>query len=193
MSKIFLFIFFISQTGFSQTPKNTWEFVRTSGQKLTFRNQKSFNTRLFDLKFVAVLGTVKNPYFLVTGRSCNNCDENEAVRIFGLNDSKIPLDSLNRYLYPGTLRDYRNDKILTISKMVYGKCIKGNTNDFVIWIQEDIDDYGKKEKSIFMIEITKNGLSERKLNIKNAEYIKVLSLINPYCKELKGLELDTEP
>lgn len=193
MKKIFFFLLFIAQTAFSQAPNNSWEFVRKSGQKLIFKNGKSFNTRLFELKFVAVLGTTKNPYFLVTGRSCNNCDENEAVRIFGLNYTKVPLDSLNRYLYAGTLRDYQTDKIITISKVFYGKCIKGNVNDFVIWIQEDIEENRNVIKSIFMIEVTDKGLIERKILGKNVEYKKVLSSINRNSKELKGLNLDTEP
>ena len=191
MKKILCFVL-VTYFAFSQTP-TSWEFVKKTGQKLIFKSGFSYNTKLYDLKFISVLGNSPKPYFLVAGRSCNNCGENMKIYILGLNDIKKPIDSVGSYLYPGTLRDYENNKIISSSKMFYGKCIKANSNDFVIWVQNDVNDFGKTIKSIYLVEITPKGLLEKQIKSSELQYKKILSALNTKCRELKGLELTSEP
>ena len=77
--------------------------------------------------------------------------------------------------------------------LFYGKCLKDSKNDYVIWLQSDKNDTGKLMKSIYMVEITTSGILEKKIMESDLQYKKILSSLNKKSKELKGLELMTEP
>lgn len=193
INKMRTLLIFLCTLNFVYAQSPNWQYSHIKGSNLVFKNNKSYNTRLSKMKFIEVLGSSSNPYFLVSGRSCSNCGENISIYLLGLADKAKSKDSIIRYQYPGKLRFYEDNSLLSNNRMIYGKCLKNSNNDFLIWIQNDKNDEGRMEKSLYLIEITEKGLVEKKVIFKDPNYVKIMNSLSKNYKELKGIELTSEP
>jgi len=59
-----------------------WILSRIEGQTIFFKNGNKLITDLYNLKFISHFHSNKTPFFIVSGRNCENCDENISIYIY---------------------------------------------------------------------------------------------------------------
>jgi hypothetical protein len=170
---------------------NNWGVVKVEGKELLLNNGKRLKTSLFNLKYIGQLQTKsKAPYFILSGRSCTNCDENISIYIWcPSNGVMLANGKQPRYSYPGKEKDYATNEIVYENRMFYGSC--STYKNSVIWIQRSLN--GKKvwENSVFIVTVVNDKLQEIKLPKSN----QINGFLNKEsnCKELPGIVTTTEP
>lgn len=167
-----------------------WALVGEEGKTLLFRNGSSFETNLFDLKYIGELKTRrKAPYLILSGRSCEDCDENISIYIWSPDDGKMrPAEQQARYSYPGKEEDYFTNESTYECRMFYGNCLEAES---CIWIQRSIDSNKNWDSSVFIVQVQNDTLQEIMLR-ESAELEVVLREIVK-CSELPGIVFTTEP
>ena len=90
-----------------------------NGTTLEWADGRQFVTTLFDAKIVGQLQTTKKqPYLILTGRGCEECDANISIYIHSPSDGPMKGESSQtRYSYPGRVRDYSDGTLEPISKL----------------------------------------------------------------------------
>jgi hypothetical protein len=170
--------------------KLNWNLANIEGKVLVFDNGEKIETSLFDLKYIGQLKTrSKIPYFILSGRSCNNCDENFSIYIWSPSDGSMKSNGKQpHYSYPGSENDYATNKLVYQNRMFFGACL-GKEN--CIWVQKSLNDRGEWENSIFIVEVENDVLKEATLN-ESADMNAILDRVTG-CTELPGIVSSTEP
>ena len=171
--------------------KNGWSVVKVEGKELILSSGKRLKTSLFDLKYIGVLQTIdKAPFYILSGRSCSNCDENISIYIWSpdngpmLSNGKQP-----RYSYPGKEKDYATNELIFENRMFYN-CHSPYENS-IIWVQRSLNDKNVWENSVFIVSVVSNQLHETKIS-KSTKIDEFVSG-KGNCKELPGIETTSEP
>ena len=175
--------------------KNDWESVKVKNQTLVFGNGVKFKTNLYDLKYIGYLNSGKEfPYFVFSGRTCQNCDENISIFIHSPSDGPIHKETkLKRYLFPGRLYDMETGKLILESRAFIGNCLPEKSN-IVIWYQNSLDELGKWKKSVYIVEVSGNKLEEYMITDSLPDIEVTLKLVSKkICYEIPGLNQTTEP
>ncbi|MBS1646423.1 MAG: hypothetical protein JST67_03680 [Bacteroidetes bacterium] len=169
---------------------NEWEIAKIEGKTLVFNNGRSFETSLFDLKYVGYLKTKnKIPYFILSGRSCKNCDENISIYIWSPSDGAMKANGQQfRYSYPGKEEDYLTNELVYENRMFYGNCLG---EESCIWVQRSLGKNKTWENSVFMVQVQNDTLREIKLS-ESDKLNELLSKVTK-CSELPGTINTTEP
>lgn len=169
---------------------NSWKFEKVIGQTIYFSDNQQFNINLYDLKYVGQLSTGKdNPFLIVSGRTCRNCDENLAIYIYSpktglIQENNEPI----RYSYPGKEYDYENNKLVFESRMFYGQCLDKNSSS-IVWFQKELDPNEAYKESAFALEIIGENIKE---SIKKDTDLSIEQIIKN-CNELPGIDVSTQP
>ncbi len=89
---------------------------------LQYNFDKSFKTDLYDLKYLGYLKTnLKEPYFILSGRTCDSCDENISIYVWSPSSGNLEaIQNKHQYTYPGKEFHFLNGKLLFESKMYFG-------------------------------------------------------------------------
>jgi hypothetical protein len=171
-------------------PDSAWYFEKVIGQTLYFKNNKTFKTNLFDLHYIGQLKAKhKAPYLILSGRNCNECDENISIFIHSPSDGPMKNEAEQiTYSYPGKEFDYATNKLIFESRMFYGDCIV-NTNECIVWVQKKLNDNGVFKNSTLTVEVNNDKLKES-IESKDSITLKKLFL---KCKELPGINVTSEP
>jgi len=75
---------FTTDNNHTRQTKNTseWIFDKVRAHTLEFKNGKSYNTDLYDLKYIGqVANNNKAPFLIFSGRECLECDANISIYI----------------------------------------------------------------------------------------------------------------
>jgi len=170
-----------------------WVFEKVLDQKLIFKNGKSFDTHLYELKYIGQVPVEnKAPYLIFSGRDCDGCDENISVYIHSPGDGELDVaDGKNRYQYPGRERNYETNALSYEARAFYGQVL--NTAKGVIWYQKILLENNSWNKDIFLADIT--GGKKKETTIKDTGQLQqTLALLKQgKCKEIKGMEYTSEP
>lgn len=166
-----------------------WVFDQIKGQTIYFKNGKQFTTNLFNLHYIGQLNTEnKDPYLIISGTNCNECDENLSVFIHFPSDGPMQSEAeQTRYNYPGNERDYMNGQLNFSARMFYGNCDPNNRS--VVWLQKSLNDNAAFEYAIFKVEVVDDRLQESMKRID----LKTYKSFRPLCHELPGIDVTSEP
>ena len=172
------------------TPDSAWYFEKVVGQTLYFKNNKTFKTNLYDLHYIGQLKAKhKAPYMILSGRNCNECDENISIFIHSPSDGPMKNEAEQiKYRYPGKELDYATNKLIFESRMFYGDCM-ANTNDCIVWVQKKLNDKGVFENSTLTVEVNNDKLKE---STESKDSLTLKKLF-PKCKELPVINVTSEP
>jgi hypothetical protein len=176
----------------NQTP-TVWQFDKVVGSKLVFNDNKSIETNLFGLKSIGQIECDGHaPFFIFSGRDCNDCDANISIYIHSPEQGQIAVeDGQNRYQYPGKEKDYESDVIFYKARAFFGQVLENIKG--VIWYQDQLLENGKRENSVFLAYIDNNTVKDSLL-AGNGNLKQTLSLMNKgLCFEIKGQEYTSEP
>jgi len=170
-------------------PKQKLVFDKIVDQAIYFSNGKQFETNLYDLKYIGQLQTKnKVPYLILSGRTCQECDENISIYVYSPSDGQMKNESeRQRYSYPGKEFNYSNNKLVFESRMFYGKCLSDD-RDSVVWIQKELNNENKFEIKTFIIEVIEDKLKETIMD----DNLLINDLIKN-CNELPGIDIVSEP
>ncbi|GAC1305692.1 MAG: hypothetical protein NVSMB24_14950 [Mucilaginibacter sp.] len=170
-----------------------WVFNKAEGHVLKFKNGKSFNTNLYDLKYIGQIANDRGaPFLIFSGRDCDECDANISLYIHSPSNGKLQVaNGENRYGYPGTERDFENNSLLYRGRAFYGEVlpnIKG-----VLWYQEQRMENEKLKKSLFLVKL-KGGVKNEVILKNTGQLQSTLGLLSQgRCKEIRGRDYTSEP
>lgn len=170
-----------------------WIFDKIAAQTLQFKNGKSYNTDLYDLKYIGqVANSNKAPFLIFSGRDCFECDANISIYIHSPANGHLRVQNgENRYGFPGTEKDYENNRPISKSRVFYGQVLPGIKG--VIWYQEELTVKNTWQKSTFLVSL--NDGVKKEIKSKGVEKLKLTLqlLAQGSCKEIKGVETTSEP
>lgn len=184
---VFCYVIFSLNTCIDNSDE--WVFKEIKGDTIFFNNGKFFKTGLFELKYLGQLNTKnKLPYLVLSGRQCDECDENTSIYIHSFSDGLLRQQGQqNRYMYPGKLLDYMSNKCIFESKLFIGDCYSKNS---LVWRQLYYDESENViADSLFFVEIIADSIIEN--TIQTTPKTKIKS--NNNCKEINGIIQSTEP
>lgn len=206
MKQILVFIAMLSIVACNNTNQNAsvenahkpaqkaWDFKRVDGTFLVFNDNSRINTRLYEMNYLESIADSNGiTYFVVSGRTCKECDENISVFIISPKDTIKPLTELPKYTYPGKEFDYENNELIFESKLFVGNCInKREKTISLVWVQKAKNNNNKLDSLIFIVDILNGKIRERKIQPQTQEYISNLQYLKN-CREIKGVETTSEP
>ena len=173
--------------------QSDWLFEKTDSSKLVFKGGKSFDTKLFNLKYIGQIPIENKPPFLIfSGVDCNECDANACIYIHSPSDKVFSVgQGQNCYLYPGKQNDYETNALIYDARTFYGQVLNGIKG--VIWYQKELSVDGKWKSSIFLAKIIGETKIDTVLN-ENGQLKETISLMNKgLCKEIPGITTTSEP
>jgi len=180
----------IKKDSLSQTD---WTFDKVSDTKLLFIDGKSFDTKLYELKYIGQIPADKKaPFFVFSGRDCDACDANISIYIHSPADGQLIIGGgRNCYAYPGTEKHYETNEVLYKARAFYGQVLENIKG--VIWYQSQLLKSGKMKQSVFLCNIVNGALKDTSFADKGQlkETLKLLD--KGLCKEIQGCEYTSEP
>lgn len=168
--------------------------VRTEGSFLIFNDNSRINTQLYEMNYLESLTDSKgSPYFVLSGRTCKECDENIAIFLICPNDTVKSLAKLPKYTYPGKEYDYESNQLCFESRLFIGNCINSSEkSSCLIWVQKAKNRSNKLDSSMFIVDIFNDKIRERNIKSQTQEYNNNLQYLKN-CREIKGVETTSEP
>ena len=172
-----------------------WDIKKIKGSTLYFKNGKSLDTKLHDVKYVGKLNLKEqSPLYIVSGVTCQDCDEYRAVFLYSPAESKQQLTpEYAPYDFPGREFSEADSALVYESRMFYGNVLP-DVPSGIIWYQNMLTEDGIMEKSVYLMRIEEGKVSEKMLleNLPSIETTLKLVAQNK-CKEVQGVDTVTEP
>ncbi len=162
---------------------------------VTLSDGSTFKTTLYNMKIVGQLrATKKIPYFILSGTTCTECDENTSIYIHSPSDGAMKNGAdQRRFAYPGRETDYETGQLVYEASMFFGDCLATHPNA-AIWFERGIGDDKKWHSGATLVEVRNDrllisGLHHRIPNL--AEVQKAIR--SKKCKQLAGIDRTSEP
>lgn len=162
---------------------------------LTLPDGSKFKTTLYNMKIIGQLHTTKKlPYFILSGTTCTECDENTSIYIHSPSDGPMKNEAeQRRFAYPGRETDYETGKPVYEAKMFFGDCLATHPNA-VIWFERGIRDDKKWHSGVTVAEVKNDTLLVSQLHgqLPNATEVQE-AVRNEKCQEVPGIDGPSEP
>ena len=176
----------------SVATQKTVSVKKIDGSFLVLNDNSRFNSRLYEMKYLESLTDVNgSTYFVLSGRTCKECDENISIFLISPKDTLKPVPELSKYLYPGKVFDYENNKLVFESKLYIGNSfINDKTSKSLIWLQKVKSK--KLENLMLIVEVFNGKIRERNFKPQSQEYKRCFKNLKN-CREIKGVDVSSEP
>lgn len=127
------------------------------------------------------------PFFLLSASECTNCS-NKFVFLFRADGRES-----RKLVFPGRIRDYRNNQLVFEARAFYGKCLSGSSDVYVIFQNEKIKRRRFLQPSVYVFQPL-NGRMEEKMVVSGRPGIhQVLAKVrNKSCFEIQGFDRKSE-
>ena len=194
---IVIFSFILSNTGSlatASTPPLTQdiEFDHLEQNSIVFSSSKGgpllkpLNTGLYELTFLGKLNSRESeiePYFLFSGKTCDQCQEDRMIYAVRPSGGK-PIG----FVYPGKILEIKSKNLVFKSNAFIGKCLRNKPEDvLVIFQNEKIDRRNNLASSVLIVKPEKHYLQETLIekNIPSLQITQKLAKTKA-CKEIEG-------
>ncbi len=141
-------------------------------------------TGLFDLTYLGVLRSDEggSPYFLFTGKPCQDCLEDRTVYAFRPTGGKP-----TAFVYPGKILEPRSRALLIESRAFFGQCLAHRGDVLVVFQKEKIDRRPQLQPSVMIAEAGKDFFSETLIERHLPNLATTLQLVKrKRCHEIEG-------
>jgi hypothetical protein len=161
---------------------------------IVLADSSRFRTTLFDQRVLGQLPAAgKQPYYLLSGRSCVDCDVNLALYLHSPSDGpmRIGLEQ-PRYPYPGRETFYEDGTLQYEARAFFGDCAAAYPNA-VIWYQRRRD-ADRWRSSVRVLQV--HGDSVRELLLEQAlpDVAEAAAAVRAgHCREIRGIDRASEP
>jgi hypothetical protein len=195
---IFRSLFFIALTICTATAQQMGEQQTTSTDVtavLNLPDGSKFKTTLYSMKVIGQLRTTKKvPYFILSGTTCTECDENISIYIHSPSDGPMKNEAeQGRFAYPGRETDHESGQPVYEAKMFFGNCLAAHLNA-VIWFERGLGEDKKWHSGISVAEVKGDTLLVGELHEQLPKLTEVQDAIrNGNCRELPGIDRPSEP
>jgi hypothetical protein len=162
---------------------------------LTLPDGSKFKTTIYGMKVIGQLRTARKvPYFILSGTTCTECDENISIYIHSPSDGAMKNEAeQRRFAFPGRATDYLTGQPVYEAKMFFGNCLATHPNA-VIWFERGIGDDKKWHSSVSVAEVKNDRLLVSELREQLPKLTDVQEVVrNRRCQELPGIDGPTEP
>ena len=162
---------------------------------LSLPDGSKFKTTLYNMKVIGQLRTRKKlPYFILSGTTCTECDENTSIYIHSPSDGPMKNEAeQRRFPYPGRQTDYETGQPDYESRMFMGDCLATHPNA-VISFEHGIGDDKKWHSGVFVAEVKNDTLLVSRLHRQLPKVTEVQEAVrNGKCQELPGMDGQSEP
>lgn len=156
-----------------------------SGKLKDGQSVPPLKTGLYDLTY---LGTLKPdeanyyPYFLFSGRTCENCIQDKAIYAFRPTGGKP-----TTFVYPGKIFDSKSRALLIESRAFFGDCVRGRGEAYVVFQRERVDRRRALQPSVFIAEPGPDYFSEQLLERHLPSVNETLRRVKrKTCREISG-------
>ena len=181
---VILFLLSINQNDL-KFQRNDWEINEITENVLKFNNGKMIETNLYNVGYVKTIYTnQKTPYLILSGNSCEKCDENISIYIHNPEKGNLDVTKSNKYIYPGNLYDYFDGKLIFSTKLFIGSC--GKENESLIWSQYFHKNNNIIIKNFFVLTFSEEGIKESLFE--NFDFDE-----DSFCNQLEGKDFVSEP
>jgi hypothetical protein len=138
--------------------------------------------------------THKEPYQILSGRGCGECDANLAIYIHSPSDGPLGDEAhAQRFHYPGRLLSREDGGPLYQSRMLFGDCLAAHPNA-VVWFERERAAGGKWAESVLIAQVRGDELVTQRLTEKLPRKAEVLrAMLAHTCSELAGVDAYEEP
>ena len=153
--------------------------------------------KLYEKRLIGEIVLPKNKWYIVSGRSCEQCDENISIYLFPekpqLLTSKNTIKSSDRFDYPGRVFHYEDNSLIYESSTFFGKCLD-NFDNVIIWVDRSLNDYNEWEESFYMIQLFNDRAIEDRPKLKMALLEQIdRHISNGECFEIEEKDQISEP
>jgi hypothetical protein len=153
-----------------------------------------FQTGVYDAKLLAKLHSSEGKFFLViSGVSCQECDENTSIYIHSPNDGRVSQGYLGqRYSYPGTYIDNKTNKPVERVRLFVGQCLS-TKQEVALWFFNSKQENGIWNRWVFFVHV-EGGKVVAKEALKPYPSLTVAEIARTAgrCKEIPAKEFYTE-
>ena len=178
-----------------ESVKTNYELDRDFNQpketEIFYKNGHIANGGFIDFKFIDFFDTnEKVTFILFSAKECVQCDANPSIYINAVSDK---IYGASRFDYPGKLKSYPDNQLVSMSRMVYGQCLA--EPEKVLLIYSTYRDAKNVWQKIFQIwhfvgneikpkqaDITEQMIKETEANLKAGK-----------CNEVFGIDGHAEP
>jgi hypothetical protein len=184
----------VAAVSFAKTNKGNWDILKIKGNTVYFRNGESLKTGLHDVKYIGKIQLKNNsPLYIFSGADCENCDEQNSIFVFSpAEKNKTVTPEYAPYDFPGREFSNEDSSLVYQSRMFYGQVLPNVTNG-IIWYQDMLTDDGVYQRSVYLIKVVNNKISEQLIldNIPSIDDTLKMVAANK-CQEVKGVDTLTE-
>jgi len=147
------------------------------------------------MKVVGQLHTSKKlSYFILSGTTCTDCDENISIYIYSPSDGPMTDEGdLQSYPYPGQETDNESGKVDYEGRMFYGNCLPTHPNA-VVWFDRTLGDDKKWRDDVLIAEVKNDDLVITQLHSGLPKLSDAQAAVRTgQCHELPGIRTVGEP
>ena len=166
-------------------------FNQPSGTEIAFTNGHVAKAEVINFKLIDYLDSNEgNKFIIFSGRGCTECDMNTAIYI---NAAEDKIYGLNSFEFPGTLKSFEDERLLSETRMFYGACLtKGE--QVVVFYSRFLNEKNKWQQKVDYFNfhgnhMTKNSTELPYKSIKNTEAFQEAGK----CFEVYGVDGHAEP
>ncbi|MFS4493193.1 hypothetical protein [Maribacter sp. 2308TA10-17] len=123
---------------------------------------------IFNKRLIGKIVLPNNTWYLVSGKSCEKCDENTSIYLLPAYPEKLSnknnVNYNDRFDHPGKVFSYDDNTLVYESSTFFGKCLNSFGN-IVIWVDREINESGEWEEGVYMIQIFEDKAVESRPNL----------------------------
>jgi hypothetical protein len=158
-------------------------------------DRSRFRTTLFDLRVIGQLPVADRlPYYVMSGRSCIDCDANVALYVHSPSDGPMRVEAEQpRYPYPGREVFYDDGSLQYESRAFFGDCAAAYPNA-VIWYQRTRIETDRWRSSVLVVQAGADGPHRIELDRNLPEVGEAVAAVRAgHCREIPGIDRKSEP
>ena len=154
-----------------------------------------FQTTLYDLTVIGRLRTTqKQPYYLLAGRGCLDCDANLALYVHSPSDGPMGIEGeQTRMPYPGHEVFYEDSTPLYEARTFFGDCAAAYPNA-VLWFERQLDVDRRWRASVRVVQVRDDSLALATLETGGPALEEAVDAVaRGRCREVPGRDRASEP
>lgn len=178
------------------TPSGTPEVVYDERHgEITTADSQRFRTTVYGMRVLGRLPTPgKEPYYVLSGRSCVDCDLNVALYVHSPSDGPMRIGGEQpRFPYPGHEKFYDDGTPLYEARTFYGDCAAAYPNA-VVWYQRRRVEADRWQASVLIVQVSGDSLRQVLLEDVLPDVTEAMAAVRAgRCREIPGIDRSSEP
>lgn len=167
------------------------DFNQPKESEVVFKNGHKAKGGFIDFKVIDFFDTSeKVTFILFSAKECVECDANPSIYINAVSDK---IYGFNRFDYPGKFKSYKDNQLVSVSRMFYGQCLAEPKKVLLIY-SAYLDTENVWQKNFQLWQFVGNKIKPKETDITEQMIKKTeASLQAGKCFEVFGIDGHSEP